>query len=66
VAAVELRPAPDDFKYHYTWITPIAVSQKSPFPLYQGAQVLFRSLDKGQTWATVSPELSAKSRGAAL
>ncbi len=52
---------PTDFKYHYTWITPIAVSQKWPFALYQGAQVLFRSLDKGQTWATVSPDLSAKS-----
>jgi photosystem II stability/assembly factor-like uncharacterized protein len=52
---------PTDFKYHYTWITPIAVSAKAPFPLYQGAQVLFRSTDKGQTWTTISPDLSAKS-----
>jgi photosystem II stability/assembly factor-like uncharacterized protein len=52
---------PTDVKYRYTWITPIAVSQMSPFPLYQGAQVLFRSLDKGQTWETISPDLSAKS-----
>jgi len=52
---------PTEVKYRYTWITPIAVSQKSPFPLYQGAQVLFRSLDKGQTWETISPDLSAKS-----
>ncbi len=52
---------PTTVKYRYTWITPIAVSQKSPFPLYQGAQVLFRSLDKGRSWSTISPDLSAKS-----
>ena len=52
---------PTDFKYRYTWITPIAASAKAPFPLYQGAQVLFRSTDKGQTWTTISPDLSAKS-----
>ena len=53
---------PTDFRYHYTWITPIAVSPLPPYPLYQGAQVLFRSTDHGQTWSTISPDLSAKSR----
>ena len=51
---------PTSVKYHYTWITPIAVSQVAPYPLYQGAQVVFRSLDQGQTWETISPDLSAK------
>ena len=51
---------PTSVKYHYTWITPIAVSQLAPYPLYQGAQVLFRSLDHGATWQTISPDLSAK------
>ena len=51
---------PTEFKYRYTWITPIAVSQNAPYPLYQGAQVLFRSLDRGNTWETISPDLSAK------
>ena len=55
---------PTTVKYRYTWITPIAVSQLSPFPLYQGAQVLFRSLDKGRTWETISADLSAKSADA--
>ncbi len=54
---------PTSVKFHYTWITPIAVSQLPPYPLYQGAQVLFRSLDKGSTWATISPDVSAKSVG---
>jgi len=52
---------PTDFKYRYTWITPIAMSPVAPYPLYQGAQLLFRSTDKGKTWATISPDLSAKS-----
>jgi photosystem II stability/assembly factor-like uncharacterized protein len=52
---------PTTVKYRYTWITPIAVSQKAPFPLYQGAQVLFRSTDRGRNWSTISPDLSAKS-----
>ena len=52
---------PTDFKYRYTWITPIAVSPLPPYPLYQGAQVLFRSTDHGSTWTTISPDLSAKS-----
>jgi len=55
---------PTSVKYRYTWITPIAMSQKAPFPLYQGAQVLFRSTDQGRTWATISPDLSAKSAAA--
>ncbi len=55
---------PTTVKYHYTWITPIAASPIAPYPLYQGAQVLFRSLDKGNTWQTISPDLSGKSAGA--
>ena len=51
---------PTDYQYHYTWITPIAVSSKPPYPLYQGAQALFRSLDRGNTWSVISPELAAK------
>ncbi len=53
---------PTDYQYRYTWITPIAVSPIAPYPLYQGAQVLFRSTDHGSTWSTISPDLSAKSR----
>jgi photosystem II stability/assembly factor-like uncharacterized protein len=56
---------PTSVKYHYTWITPIAVSQVAPYPLYQGAQVLFRSLDQGATWKVVSPEVAPRDPGKA-
>ena len=51
---------PSQYKYHYTWITPLAVGQRAPYPLYAGAQVLFRSMDKGASWSVVSPDLSAR------
>jgi len=49
---------PNTVKYRYNWITPIAISPQPPYALYHGAQVLFRSLDKGQTWKIISPDLS--------
>ena len=58
VIAYGVRPT--TVKYHYTWITPIAVSSVAPYPLYQGAQVLFRSEDRGAHWKTISPDLSAR------
>lgn len=49
---------PTTIKYRYNWITPIAISQRPPYALYHGAQILFRSTDKGQSWATISPDLT--------
>src|SRR5262249_28481611 len=46
------------------WITAIAVSQVAPYPLYFGAQRLFRSTDQGAHWDAVSPDLSGKKEGA--
>ena len=56
---------PTTVTYHYTWITPIAVSHIPPYPLYQGAQVLFRSTDRGMHWTTISPDLTARGADAA-
>ncbi len=55
---------PTEFKYHYTWITPIAFAAKPPYPLYLGAQVLFRSADQGAHWDVISPALNGKHAGA--
>jgi len=55
---------PGTTKYRYTWITPLAFSPLAPHPLYMGSQVLFRSLDDGNHWETVSPDLSGKHAGA--
>ena len=42
----------------YNWIAPIALSPHNAQILYAGAQVLFRSLNRGDTWEEISPDLT--------
>ncbi len=56
--------APAATRYRYSWITPVAISPRPPHAIYQGAQVLFRSLDGGASWSTVSPDLTGAVPGA--
>ncbi len=41
-----------------TWLTPFIISSHNPFIIYFGSQYLHRSLDKGETWQTLSPDLT--------
>lgn len=43
----------------YNWITPIVLSPHNPSIVYTGAQLLFRSLDRGDHWQEISPDLTA-------
>jgi photosystem II stability/assembly factor-like uncharacterized protein len=45
-------------KYRYTWTMPIVISPNDPNILYHSAQVLFRSMDGGHSWQTISPDLT--------
>ena len=47
-------------RYHYLWATPLAASLKGPPALYLGAQVLFRTTDRGTHWAAISGDLTGK------
>ena len=42
----------------YNWITPIVLSPHNPQIVYTGAQVLFRSLNRGETWQQISPDVT--------
>jgi photosystem II stability/assembly factor-like uncharacterized protein len=42
----------------YNWVTPIVLSPHNPRVLYTGAQVVFRSLDRGDAWQEISPDLT--------
>ncbi|MCG6957816.1 MAG: hypothetical protein LJF04_17640 [Gemmatimonadetes bacterium] len=44
--------------YRWNWDTPIIVSQRDPNVWYMGAQVLFKSTDKGSSWTKISPDLT--------
>jgi photosystem II stability/assembly factor-like uncharacterized protein len=55
---------PTTVRYRYTWITPLVFSHIKPYPLYFGAQYLFKSLDNGDHWKIISPDLSGAKSGA--
>jgi photosystem II stability/assembly factor-like uncharacterized protein len=55
---------PGTTQYRYGWITPLAIAKPAPHAMYLGAQVLFRSLDGGGSWETISPDLTGSETGA--
>jgi photosystem II stability/assembly factor-like uncharacterized protein len=48
----------DVLKYRFQWNFPILFSPHDPNTLYTGANVLFRSMNEGQTWEVISPDLT--------
>ncbi len=42
----------------FNWVTPLRLSPHDAKTLYRGAQVLFRSTDRGDTWQEISPDLT--------
>ncbi len=51
------RPAGQP-RLRYNWIAPIALAPHDPKIVYAGAQVLFRSQNRGDTWEEISPDLT--------
>ncbi len=49
--------------HHFVWVTPFAISRTGPVTLYEGAEVVFKSTDRGQTWTVASPDLGGKLAG---
>ncbi len=51
----------DSMKYRFQWNYPILFSPhktSGKYPLYAAGNVLFRSLDEGQSWQPISPDLT--------
>ncbi len=42
----------------FNWTPPLALSPHNPAIVYAGAQVVFRSLDRGEHWQEISPDLT--------
>ncbi len=45
-------------QYRFYWNTPLIMSPHNPRILYVGAEKLFRSLDRGDTWTALSGDLT--------
>ncbi len=54
----EIGMAPKDLRYRFNWNAPIRVSPHDDRVLYHASQVVHCSLDQGQTWEVISPDLS--------
>ncbi len=48
----------DEEELRFNWNTPIELSPTEPGTLYYGSQYLHRSSDRGDTWTTISPDLT--------
>lgn len=56
-----IKPMPEEGEppYRFNWNSPIALSPSHPERLYFGAQFLFRSEDRGNSWMRISPDLTS-------
>src|SRR5437764_10098840 len=61
----EINPfaAAGDAKLRFNWNTPIYASPTQKGVIYIGAQQLYRSKDRGDSWERISPDLTTNDRG---
>jgi photosystem II stability/assembly factor-like uncharacterized protein len=59
---MNLTEPTDKTKYRFNWTAPIVVSQHNDQVIFHGGNVLFRSRDRGQSWAPISPDLTRNDR----
>ncbi|HJQ20134.1 MAG TPA: glycosyl hydrolase [Gemmatimonadaceae bacterium] len=56
--ALSLAQPTNTLRYRFNWSAPIATSPNDRNVIYHGGNVLFRSSDRGNTWTTISPDLT--------
>ena len=50
------------YKYRFNWNTPIARSPHDPKKIYMGGNVLFSTINHGQSWTVLSPDLTTNDK----
>jgi photosystem II stability/assembly factor-like uncharacterized protein len=45
-------------EHRFTWTSPLVFSPQDPHTLYFGSQYVLRSTDRGNSWQTISPDLT--------
>lgn len=54
-----IRPrAPQGERYRFNWSSPIVLSPHNPRTVYFGGNRLFRSVNRGDSWDVISPDLT--------
>jgi len=57
-AAIQPRAAVGEPPLRYNWMTPFVISRHNPFTLYYGANRVLKSVDRGDHWTPMSPDLT--------
>jgi photosystem II stability/assembly factor-like uncharacterized protein len=52
------EPPPGEAAYRGQWVAPFIISPHNPRIIYHGMNYLFRSLDRGDHWERISPDLT--------
>lgn len=47
-----------EHKYRFAWTYPIVFSPHDPETIYIGGNIVFKTVDEGQSWIAISPDLS--------
>lgn len=55
---------PTTVEHHFNWVNPLVAARAGPMALYLGGEVIFRTLDRGSSWAIISPDLTGKQANA--
>lgn len=58
ITDIQPQPAPEGPPLKWNWDSPLLISHHQPARLYFGANVLFRSDDRGQSWHAISGDLT--------
>ncbi|MGB8953049.1 MAG: hypothetical protein WCC06_10350 [Candidatus Aminicenantales bacterium] len=53
------KPAEGEPAFRGQWLAATIISPHNPHVLYHGFQYVFRSMNKGETWERISPDLTA-------
>jgi len=53
------QPPEGELAYRGQWLAHFILSPHNPYVVYHGFQYLFRSMDRGDTWERISPDLTS-------
>lgn len=55
---IQPQPEQDRIPYRFNWLSPFMVSHHQPSTLYMGANHLLKSVNRGDSWREISPDLT--------
>jgi photosystem II stability/assembly factor-like uncharacterized protein len=56
--SIQPQPEKDRIPYRFNWLSPFMISNHQPATLYMGSNHLLKSIDRGDSWSEISPDLS--------